>query len=75
MIRHLQVVSIPVADQDRAKRFYEDQLGFTLRADQPMDENRRWVALAPPRGQTAISLVSWFEDMPPGVAERARARH
>jgi catechol 2,3-dioxygenase-like lactoylglutathione lyase family enzyme len=66
MIRHIQIVSIPVSDQDRAKAFYAGKLGFEVRADDPMGEDRRWVALAPPKGETAIALVSWFDEMPPG---------
>jgi catechol 2,3-dioxygenase-like lactoylglutathione lyase family enzyme len=62
----LQVVSIPVTDQDRSRDFYVDTLGFTLVADERMDPDQRWVQLAPPDGGTTITLVTWFPTMPPG---------
>jgi len=33
MIESVQVVSVPVSDQDRAKTFYTDTLGFDLRTE------------------------------------------
>jgi predicted enzyme related to lactoylglutathione lyase len=63
---HLQVVSVPVADQDRAKQFYMDVLGFELLNDQTMGPEMRWVHLTPPGAQTSITLVTWFPSMPPG---------
>ena len=62
----LQVVSVPVGDQERAKAFYVNTLGFTLRADNPMGEGQRWIEVAPPRGDTSLTLVTWFPTMPPG---------
>jgi catechol 2,3-dioxygenase-like lactoylglutathione lyase family enzyme len=47
-ITHLQIVSVPVSDQDRARVFYVDTLGFELRADNPMGPGQRWVQVAPP---------------------------
>lgn len=65
-LKHLDVVSTPVSDQDRAKAFYTDVLGFTVLADEPMGPDQRWVQLAPPDGKTSITLVTWFETMPAG---------
>ena len=62
----LQVVSIPVSDQERAKWFYTQTLGFDLRADNPMGPDARWIEVAPPGGQTALTLVNWFATMPAG---------
>jgi len=59
-------VSIPVRDQDRAKDFYTGVFGFTVEADVPMGDDMRWVMLRPPRGGTAITLVTWFPTMSPG---------
>ncbi len=61
----LGVVSVPVADQERALRFYVDTLGFTVVADEPFD-GMRWVQLAPRGGGVSIALVTWFEQMPSG---------
>ena len=65
-IRRLQVVSVPVSDQERAKTFYTDVLGFELRNDAPFEGGQRWIELAPPGADTSITLVTWFETMPPG---------
>jgi len=65
-ISHLRLVSIPVADVDRAKAFYVDVLGFEERFDGPFGEGMRWVELAPTDSQATIALVTWFEQMPPG---------
>jgi catechol 2,3-dioxygenase-like lactoylglutathione lyase family enzyme len=65
-ISHLRLVSIPVADVDRAKTFYVDVLGFEERFDGPFGEGMRWVELAPRDSQATIALVTWFDQMPPG---------
>jgi catechol 2,3-dioxygenase-like lactoylglutathione lyase family enzyme len=65
-ITHVQVVSVPVTDQDRARDFYVDTLGFDLVADNPMGPDQRWVQVAPKGGQTGLTLVTWFPTMPPG---------
>ncbi len=63
----IEVVSIPVGDTDRSKCFYADVLGFSLEIDSTFgDGGMRWVMLRPPGGGTAITLVTWFEEMTPG---------
>lgn len=66
MISHVTLLSIPVADQDRARTFYETTLGFELLRDEPMGPTMRWVHLRPRGGQTEVTLVSWFDAMSPG---------
>ncbi len=66
-LTNLSVISVPVSDQDRAKRFYADQLGFSVDIDSSFaDGGMRWVMLRPPGSGTAITLVTWFESMPAG---------
>jgi catechol 2,3-dioxygenase-like lactoylglutathione lyase family enzyme len=65
-IRKVQLFSIPVADQDRAKNFYVNVLGFDLVADTHMGPDQRWVQVAPKGAETSVTLVTWFETMPPG---------
>ena len=65
-LTNLSVVSIPVSDQDRAKRFYADTLGFSVDIDSSFGDGMRWVMLRPPGSGTAITLVTWFETMPAG---------
>jgi catechol 2,3-dioxygenase-like lactoylglutathione lyase family enzyme len=62
----VDIVSIPVSDQDRARAFYTEILGFSLREDADMGGGRRWVELVPPAGGASITLVTWFPDMPAG---------
>jgi catechol 2,3-dioxygenase-like lactoylglutathione lyase family enzyme len=65
-VSDVTVVSIPVSDQDRAKKFYTDTLGLELLRDDNSVPGIRWVQVAPPRGGTALTLVTWFDSMPPG---------
>ena len=65
-ITDVAVVSIPVSDQDRAKSFYIETLGFELLADTPMGPEMRWVQVRPPGGSTSLTLVTWFQTMAPG---------
>jgi catechol 2,3-dioxygenase-like lactoylglutathione lyase family enzyme len=65
-ITHVKLLSVPVTDQDRAKDFYIDTLGFELIADNPMGPDQRWVQVGPKGAQTSITLVTWFESMPAG---------
>ncbi|UGS34014.1 VOC family protein [Capillimicrobium parvum] len=62
----VDIVSIPVSEQDRARAFYVDVLGFAVREDAEMTEGRRWIELVPPAGGASISLVTWFDAMAPG---------
>ena len=47
MITHVSVVSVYVHDQDRARAFYTDKLGFEVRRDDPMSATARWLEVAP----------------------------
>jgi len=51
-------VNIYVRDQDRALRFFVDQLGFGLVVDESYESGTRWVAVAPPDGNTVLALVA-----------------
>ena len=65
-IHSFEIISVPVADQQRAKAFFRDILKFELIREEPMGPGMSWIQLAP-RGQTVtIALVSWFEQMKPG---------
>jgi serine phosphatase RsbU (regulator of sigma subunit)/predicted enzyme related to lactoylglutathione lyase len=47
-----------VRDQNRSLRFYLDQLGFKLVADNRFEGGGRWVAVAPPDGSAILALVT-----------------
>jgi catechol 2,3-dioxygenase-like lactoylglutathione lyase family enzyme len=66
MINRINVISIPVADQTVAKRFYVEKLGFEVIRENPMGPDMTWVQLAPKGADTSVTLVTWFDTMPPG---------
>jgi predicted enzyme related to lactoylglutathione lyase len=65
-ITNLEVISVPVSDQERAKLFYAQTLGFTVEIDSNFGESMRWIMLRPPGSGTAVTLVTWFDTMPAG---------
>jgi catechol 2,3-dioxygenase-like lactoylglutathione lyase family enzyme len=65
-ISKVQVVSVPVSDPDRAKDFYVNVLGMELLQDMPMSESMRWIQVSPKGSEASITLVTWFDSMPPG---------
>ncbi|HEX2621380.1 MAG TPA: VOC family protein [Phototrophicaceae bacterium] len=58
MIHNVGTVCIFVSDQDRAKAFYTEKLGFELRTDAPLYPGAatRWIAVAPKGAQTEVIL-------------------
>ena len=60
------VVSIPVADQERALAFYTDVLALRVVNDAAMGPAMRWLQLQPVDGGSTVALVDWFESMKPG---------
>lgn len=62
----LSIVSIPVADQQAAKAFYRDVLGFSVHREEVMSPEMTWLQMMPPDGDAGITLVTWFDAMPPG---------
>jgi catechol 2,3-dioxygenase-like lactoylglutathione lyase family enzyme len=63
----IEVISVPVSDQDAAKKFYAETLGFTVAMDTTFGaDGLRWVMLRPPGAGAAITLVTWFDTMSPG---------
>jgi predicted enzyme related to lactoylglutathione lyase len=65
-ISKIELLSLPVSDQDRARDFYIDVLGFELVRQNDMGPAQRWVQVAPKGAQTSITLVNWFDTMPAG---------
>jgi catechol 2,3-dioxygenase-like lactoylglutathione lyase family enzyme len=65
-IAGVSVVSVPVSDQERAKQFYVERLGFELTREDESIPGIRWVQVNPREGGTSLTLVTWFDTMPPG---------
>jgi catechol 2,3-dioxygenase-like lactoylglutathione lyase family enzyme len=49
-------VTLNVADQDAAKRFWVDTLGFSVVTDQPMDDQGRWIEVRSPEDRVTLVL-------------------
>jgi catechol 2,3-dioxygenase-like lactoylglutathione lyase family enzyme len=64
----LEVVVIPVADVDRAKRFYGDQLGWRLDADFAAGDAFRVVQVTPPGSPASIHFGKGVTPSAPGSA-------
>ncbi|HEX4443049.1 MAG TPA: VOC family protein [Galbitalea sp.] len=65
-ITHIQLCPLPVTDQDRARDFYVNTLGFDLVSDTELGPDMRWVMVRPRGALTALTLVTWFPSMPAG---------
>lgn len=78
----LELVALPVADVDRAKAFYVDQVGFVADQDHTVSEEIRFVQLTPPGSACSIAFGRGIVDSAPGsvkglqvvVADVAAAR-
>jgi catechol 2,3-dioxygenase-like lactoylglutathione lyase family enzyme len=53
----LEVVQLPVADVDRALKFYRDQVGFNLDVDYHPTPDFRVVQLTPPGSACSVQLT------------------
>jgi predicted enzyme related to lactoylglutathione lyase len=65
----LELVQVPVADVDRAKAFYVDQVGFNADHDHQVSDELRFVQLTPPGSACSISLTTGAHEMEPGSIE------
>lgn len=62
----LELVPVPVADVDRAKAFYVDQVGFVADHDHRVHEGLRFVQLTPPGSACSVVIGTGVTDMAPG---------
>ena len=62
----LEVVVVPVSDVDRAKKFYEDQMGFHVDVDTSPVEGFRVVQLTPPGSACSVTIGTGLANMEPG---------
>jgi serine phosphatase RsbU (regulator of sigma subunit)/catechol 2,3-dioxygenase-like lactoylglutathione lyase family enzyme len=54
----IRAVNVYVRDQERSKRFFIDQLGFSLAYDAQVQSGLRWLAVTPPDGTTVLALIA-----------------
>ena len=65
----LEVVTLPVSDVDRAKRFYQS-LGWRFDIDLVVSDDRRTVQFTPTHSQCSIHFGKGLTDAEPGSADR-----
>ena len=53
---HVRFSELPAVDQDRAVRFYTENLGLRVAEDRPYQEGWRWILLEIPGAQTMLRL-------------------
>jgi catechol 2,3-dioxygenase-like lactoylglutathione lyase family enzyme len=66
MEMRLEMVTVPVADVDRAKAFYVERVGFSTVQDVHVDAQHRFVELLPPASPCSIALTAGYVDSAPG---------
>jgi predicted enzyme related to lactoylglutathione lyase len=64
MITHIKFVGVPTRDQAAALKFWTEKIGFVLKTDQPLGD-QRWIELSTPKGDTGLVLFT-----PPGHEDR-----
>ncbi|SFR27559.1 hypothetical protein SAMN04488564_111106 [Lentzea waywayandensis] len=63
----LEVIVVPVSDLDRSKRFYSEQLGFTVDHDTTFNEDTRVLQLTPPGSGCSIVMGKGIVKGEPGT--------
>jgi len=58
MIRGIEIVSIPVRNQDASLKFYTEKLGFKVLTDQPFTPGQRWIELLIPGAHSRLALFT-----------------
>ena len=57
MSRHLGMITLVVRDYDEAIAWYTKVLGFSLVSDTPLSDAKRWVVVAPEKGDSRLLLA------------------
>jgi predicted enzyme related to lactoylglutathione lyase len=63
----LEVVAVPVTDIDRAKEFYNGQVGFAVDHDTRLGGDVRVIQLTPQGSGCSIVIGTGLTDAPPGT--------
>jgi catechol 2,3-dioxygenase-like lactoylglutathione lyase family enzyme len=62
----VEVITLPVSDIERARRFYVDQVGFKLDVDYSPNDSFRVVQLTPAGSSCSIQIGKGLTDAPVG---------
>lgn len=75
MITGISIVSVWVLDQDEAKAFYTEQLGFQATNDVRLDNGMRWLTVRPPGsgGQELLLMDPDHSMLDPDTAAQVRS--
>jgi catechol 2,3-dioxygenase-like lactoylglutathione lyase family enzyme len=65
----LELVVIPVTDVDRAKHFYNEQVGFVVDHDTRIGDDVRVVQLTPPGSACSIAISTGMVASTPGSVQ------
>jgi catechol 2,3-dioxygenase-like lactoylglutathione lyase family enzyme len=65
----LELVLLPVADVDRAKSFYTEEVGFNLDVDTSPAEGFRIVQMTPPGSACSVTIGTGITKAVPGSVE------
>ncbi len=67
--KSLDVIKVPVKNQEKAKEFYVEKFSFEVRLDVTIGPEERWIELIPLKGaKTCIAPVEVDGDVKPGSA-------
>jgi len=73
VLTNVSLISVYVTDQDEAKAFYLDTLGFEAHADVAMDDGFRWVSVAhPDHPELELTLMVPGPPLDPQMADAVR---
>jgi catechol 2,3-dioxygenase-like lactoylglutathione lyase family enzyme len=72
MVQRLSHATVYVLDQDAAKDFYVNKLGFEVRMDGKLDNGFRWLTVSP-KGQPDLQMILMQIDGPNMQPETAKA--
>jgi predicted enzyme related to lactoylglutathione lyase len=73
MITNISLFTLYVTDQDEAKKFYVDVLGFVERADVTMGDAYRWVTIGhPAQPELELTLMVPGPPLDEGMADAVR---
>jgi catechol 2,3-dioxygenase-like lactoylglutathione lyase family enzyme len=63
----IKLASVPIADYDKALKFYTEMLGFEMKRDIPLGEGARWITVVSPQEPNGTELVLEPNDSYPAM--------
>ncbi|PLR99838.1 VOC family protein [Bacillus sp. T33-2] len=72
MIKRIATVGVYVEDQQKAKTFWTEKVGFIVKAERQMGPNAYWLEVAPEGAETALviyprSMMKNWEELQPSI--------